>query len=97
MICRSAHQPLPDCGTGYAGKVLAMADKVHYGNYVPRHRCPVSKSADRSIIDIGGQTARPSCVDDRGQVANFAMNDKCAAGTGRFLEVMAGSPGGESR
>jgi predicted CoA-substrate-specific enzyme activase len=43
----------------------------------------------RSIIDIGGQDSKAILLDDRGKVANFAMNDKCAAGTGRFLEVMA--------
>jgi predicted CoA-substrate-specific enzyme activase len=44
----------------------------------------------RTIIDIGGQDAKAIRVDQDGAVADFAMNDKCAAGTGRFLEVMAG-------
>lgn len=43
----------------------------------------------RTIIDIGGQDAKAIRLDDRGMVQQFAMNDKCAAGTGRFLEVMA--------
>ena len=43
----------------------------------------------RSIIDIGGQDSKIVLLDDRGKVKNFVMNDKCAAGTGRFLEVMA--------
>ncbi len=43
----------------------------------------------RTLIDIGGQDSRVIALDDRGGIANFAMNDKCAAGTGRFLEVMA--------
>lgn len=43
----------------------------------------------RSIIDIGGQDSKSICIDDTGKVKDFAMNDKCAAGTGRFLEVMA--------
>lgn len=43
----------------------------------------------RSIIDIGGQDSKSIVVDDAGRVKDFAMNDKCAAGTGRFLEVMA--------
>lgn len=42
----------------------------------------------RSIIDIGGQDSKAIAVDDTGRVRDFAMNDKCAAGTGRFLEVM---------
>ena len=43
----------------------------------------------RSIIDIGGQDSKAIVLDDQGKVKNFVMNDKCAAGTGRFLEVMA--------
>ncbi len=43
----------------------------------------------RSIIDIGGQDSKSIVLDDNGRVRDFAMNDKCAAGTGRFLEVMA--------
>lgn len=42
-----------------------------------------------TIIDIGGQDSKAIRLDDKGGVARFAMNDKCAAGTGRFLEVMA--------
>lgn len=43
----------------------------------------------RTIIDIGGQDSKVIVLDDAGNVANFVMNDKCAAGTGRFLEMMA--------
>ncbi|MDO4280242.1 MAG: acyl-CoA dehydratase activase [Peptococcaceae bacterium] len=43
----------------------------------------------RTIIDIGGQDSKVIRLDDNGNVANFVMNDKCAAGTGRFLELMA--------
>jgi predicted CoA-substrate-specific enzyme activase len=43
----------------------------------------------RSVIDIGGQDSKAIALDDTGRVKDFAMNDKCAAGTGRFLEVMA--------
>lgn len=43
----------------------------------------------RTIIDIGGQDSKVIQVDRDGRVENFMMNDKCAAGTGRFLEVMA--------
>jgi predicted CoA-substrate-specific enzyme activase len=41
------------------------------------------------VIDIGGQDSKVIRVGPRGRVEDFAMNDKCAAGTGRFLEVMA--------
>jgi len=43
----------------------------------------------RTIIDIGGQDTKAIRVGANGDVSNFVMNDKCAAGTGRFLEVMA--------
>ncbi len=42
-----------------------------------------------TIIDIGGQDAKVLTVNSKGQMSNFLMNDKCAAGTGRFLDVMA--------
>ena len=44
----------------------------------------------RTLIDIGGQDAKVIALNDRGRMTNFLMNDKCAAGTGRFLDVMAG-------
>ena len=43
----------------------------------------------RTIIDIGGQDAKIISVNERGQVSKFEMNDKCAAGTGRFFEVLS--------
>jgi predicted CoA-substrate-specific enzyme activase len=43
----------------------------------------------RTIIDVGGQDSKAIRVDEQGTVCDFVMNDKCAAGTGRFLEVMA--------
>ncbi len=43
----------------------------------------------RTIIDIGGQDSKVIRVDENGKLRDFGMNDKCAAGTGRFLEVMA--------
>ena len=43
----------------------------------------------RTVIDIGGQDSKVIALEEGGAVRDFAMNDKCAAGTGRFLEVMA--------
>lgn len=43
----------------------------------------------RTLIDIGGQDAKVIALDESGKMKNFLMNDKCAAGTGRFLDVMA--------
>lgn len=44
----------------------------------------------RTIIDIGGQDIKALKINEKGMLINFVMNDKCAAGTGRFLDVMAG-------
>ncbi len=43
----------------------------------------------RTILDMGGQDCKAISCDEKGDVLNFSLNDKCAAGTGRFLEVMA--------
>lgn len=43
----------------------------------------------KTVIDIGGQDAKVIRLVNNGKIDNFVMNDKCAAGTGRFLEVMA--------
>ncbi|MHA1299231.1 MAG: acyl-CoA dehydratase activase [Candidatus Helarchaeota archaeon] len=43
----------------------------------------------RTIIDIGGQDCKVIKIDAKGDLKNFVMNDKCAAGTGRYLEIMA--------
>jgi (R)-2-hydroxyacyl-CoA dehydratese activating ATPase len=50
-----------------------------------KHLFPTAKT----IIDIGGQDSKVISMDDKGRLNKFLMNDKCAAGTGRFLEVMA--------
>ncbi|HDP24379.1 MAG TPA: 2-hydroxyglutaryl-CoA dehydratase [Deltaproteobacteria bacterium] len=47
----------------------------------------------RMVIDIGGQDAKAIRLDEQGNVARYAYNDKCASGTGRFLEIMAGALG----
>ncbi len=43
----------------------------------------------RTILDIGGQDSKAISVSDEGKVVKFEMNDRCAAGTGKFLEIMA--------
>lgn len=49
----------------------------------------------RTIVDIGGQDTKAISIDKYGGIREFAMNDKCAAGTGRFLDFMAKSMGME--
>ena len=43
----------------------------------------------RTILDIGGQDSKAIHLNENGEVTDFVMNDKCAAGTGRFLEMIA--------
>lgn len=47
----------------------------------------------RTILDVGGQDSKVIALDTNGRVTRFQMNDKCAAGTGRFLEMMSASLG----
>lgn len=47
----------------------------------------------RTILDVGGQDCKVIQLNENGRIASFHMNDKCAAGTGRFLEMMAVSLG----
>ena len=76
--------------TGYGRRAITFANKVL--TEIICHAAGVSwlMTEARTIIDIGGQDSKVIGLDDNGNVTNFVMNDKCAAGTGRFLEVMAG-------
>jgi predicted CoA-substrate-specific enzyme activase len=49
------------------------------------------KGKVKSIIDVGGQDTKAIVLDESGKITNFVMNDKCAAGTGRFIDVIARS------
>ncbi len=75
--------------TGYGRASVEVADKAV--TEITCHAAGVTFIAPhaRSVIDIGGQDSKAILLDDSGKVKDFAMNDKCAAGTGRFLEVMA--------
>lgn len=75
--------------TGYGRITYAKADKQI--TEISCHAKGVAhmEPGARTVIDIGGQDVKVIRLDDEGRVENFVMNDKCAAGTGRFLEVMA--------
>lgn len=76
-------------GTGYGRNKVPFADENI--SEISCHAMGVHMADPkvRSIIDIGGQDVKGIAVDTDGTVLNFAMNDKCAAGTGRFFEAMA--------
>ncbi len=75
--------------TGYGRKLIHSADvaitEISCQAWGVRHYVP----AARTIIDIGGQDSKLLRLHDDGTVADFVMNDRCAAGTGRFLELLA--------
>ena len=75
--------------TGYGRNSVDFSDRALTEIICHGKGAHFSNPSIRGIIDIGGQDSKAIALDDRGKVENFAMNDKCAAGTGRFLEVMA--------
>jgi predicted CoA-substrate-specific enzyme activase len=75
--------------TGYGRGRIAMAGRRV--TEITCHAVGVHRllPSARSLIDMGGQDSKVIRLDHAGRVEDFAMNDKCAAGTGRFLEVIA--------
>lgn len=77
------------CATGYGRKLSDWTD-IQVSELSCHARGAVELfEGVRTVIDIGGQDAKVLSVGEDGALENFAMNDKCAAGTGRFLDVMA--------
>ena len=76
-------------GTGYGREFISFADSTKTEISCHAHGAHFADPAARTVIDIGGQDSKIICLDEDGNVMNFVMNDKCAAGTGRFLEMMA--------
>lgn len=75
--------------TGYGRISVPYADRcVTEITCHGRGACHIFGSNDLIVIDIGGQDTKLICMED-GMVKDFIMNDKCSAGTGRFLEIMA--------
>jgi predicted CoA-substrate-specific enzyme activase len=65
-------------GSGVATEIRCHAQGAHFLN-----------NEVRTIVDIGGQDCKVIALNERGDVIDFAMNDKCSAGTGRFVDVIA--------
>ena len=76
-------------GTGYGRNKVPFADENISEISCHAMGVHVADPSVKAIIDIGGQDVKGIAVDTDGTVLNFAMNDKCAAGTGRFFEAMA--------
>ena len=75
--------------TGYGRNTFEGADHVVSELSCHAIGASVLSPGARTVVDIGGQDAKVLRIDAQGRLENFVMNDKCAAGTGRFLEVMA--------
>lgn len=76
-------------GTGYGRLIIPFADET-----ITEISCHARGAnwlfpSVRTVVDMGGQDCKAIRCDASGKLVNFAMNDKCAAGTGRFLELMA--------
>ena len=78
-------------GTGYGRNKVPFADENISEISCHAMGVHVTDPSVKAIIDIGGQDVKGISIDTDGTVKNFAMNDKCAAGTGRFFEAMARS------
>lgn len=79
--------------TGYGRENVSFADK--HVSEITCHAMGMHllNSEIRTILEIGGQDSKAIRIDEAGNVESFAMNDKCAAGCGRFLEVTARAMG----
>ncbi len=75
--------------TGYGRNSVPFADKTFTEILCHAAGAFYQNREIRTIIDIGGQDSKVISLNPDGSVKDFAMNDKCAAGTGRFLEVIA--------
>jgi len=75
--------------TGYARNAVTFANKSVTEIICHAKGAHFMIPETRTIVDIGGQDSKAIEVDEGGNVRDFVMNDKCAAGTGRFLDVMA--------
>jgi predicted CoA-substrate-specific enzyme activase len=80
-------------GTGYGRNSIPFADSVESEIICHGKGAQWLMPEVHMVIDIGGQDAKAIRLDDAGNVIRFAYNDRCASGTGRFLEVMAGAMG----
>lgn len=75
--------------TGYGRKLFTVADSTLSEISCHAAGCRHFFPQLRTVVDIGGQDSKIILLDASGKVIDFIMNDKCAAGTGRFLEMTA--------
>jgi (R)-2-hydroxyacyl-CoA dehydratese activating ATPase len=106
MSVQTTFNPLEQCSSVLSQTVWDKLIATGYGRKLVQENYPASTITEiqahamggrylhpqcRSILDIGGQDTKTIGLDDLGKVRKFEMNDRCAAGTGKFLEFMATS------
>jgi predicted CoA-substrate-specific enzyme activase len=94
QICRKLieiNKPDKLVATGYGRHLLEIHGSVNTITEIKAVAMGSNKvlPSCRTIIDIGGQDTKVIAINEDGMVTNFEMNDRCAAGTGKFLEIMA--------
>jgi len=104
QVVPGSHDPLAVCDDLLSGQPADRVVATGYGRHLfAEHRKAETlteiravalgarhvRPAARTLLDIGGQDTKVVVLDASGAVTKFEMNDRCAAGTGRFLEVMA--------
>lgn len=75
--------------TGYGRRLVPGARRSYTEITCHARGTSAMSPGVRLIVDIGGQDSKAILVDEWGTAENFAMNDRCASGTGRFFEVLA--------
>lgn len=76
-------------GTGYGRKLVPGADRTFTEITCHARGAAALRPGVKLVVDIGGQDSKAIAVDGDGLVDRFAMNDRCASGTGRFYDVLA--------
>jgi predicted CoA-substrate-specific enzyme activase len=98
VVLDTGPNPLDRCRRLLAGKRYSRLVATGYGRHLAEVVSEIKAYAVgarylypdcRTVIDVGGQDCKVTLLSDGGEVRKFEMNDRCAAGTGRFLEVMA--------
>lgn len=87
-LLKKQHKNVYTISTGYGRDLLSQSDKKVTEITCHARGATYLCSQAKVIVDIGGQDSKVIVMDDQFNVSDFLMNDKCAAGTGRFIEVM---------
>jgi predicted CoA-substrate-specific enzyme activase len=78
-------------GTGYGRKHIPFMNSLESEIACHGRGAVWQVPSARTVVDIGGQDAKAIRIDEKGNVGRYIYNDKCASGTGRFLEIIADS------